>query len=172
MTEARKIAINQIAEFILSQLHISAPLNEKQLKSLVELLGGTVKSDTFDKMTYGMIKVNGEDNFIITYNKDNSSETLFTIAHELGHYFLHLRDENGNLKDTYHDSPLYRRGISVEEDEANEFASALLMPKEVFNKYIDDNKNNQQIDLVKLANYFNVSQTVALNRGKSLGRFL
>ncbi len=173
MTEARRIAINKITDVIRSNFSINFPFTYEQLEKIVKDFGGKIEKDKLEKFTYGKIEVNGEQNFTITYREDEpDEEKLYTIAHELGHYFLHITDENGHPKEIYIDSPLYRRGVSSEEDEANEFASALLMPKDVFNSYIDNNKVNNKIDINTVAKHFNVSPTVALSRGKSLGRFL
>ncbi len=173
MTEARRIAINKITGVILNNSSINFPFTYNQLEKIVKDFGGSIKKGKLEKFTYGMIEVNGEHNFTITYREDEpEEEKLYTIAHELGHYFLHITDDNGHPKEKYIDSPLFRRGVSSEEDEANEFASSLLMPVDVFNNFIDTNKVNNKIDINTVAKHFNVSTTVALNRGKSLGRFL
>lgn len=51
----------------------------------------------------------------------------FTLAHELGHYFLHSKI---NMDDN--DLNLINLRIKKEEKEANEFASELLYPEDVF----------------------------------------
>lgn len=79
----------------------------------------------------------------------------FTLAHELGHHFLHegikLRldnlDYSSNSKNT------------VEESEANYFAAALLMPKELLIRLINKKKSVEEI-----AEYFQVSLSAARNR--------
>lgn len=81
----------------------------------------------------------------------------FTLAHELGHHFLHegmkLRldnlDYSSNGKNT------------VEESEANYFAATLLMPKELLLKLLEKRKSVEEI-----ANYFQVSLAAARNRIK------
>lgn len=47
----------------------------------------------------------------------------FTIAHELGHYFLHIKDDARQIVTSF------RRGQSPRETAANKFAAELLMPK-------------------------------------------
>ena len=79
----------------------------------------------------------------------------FTLAHELGHHFLHegikLRldnlDYSSNSKNT------------VEESGANYFAAALLMPKELLIRLINKKKSVEEI-----AEYFQVSLSAARNR--------
>tara|TARA_R110002020_G_scaffold31481_2_gene98089 strand:+ start:2171 stop:2689 length:519 start_codon:yes stop_codon:yes gene_type:complete len=79
----------------------------------------------------------------------------FTIAHELGHYYLHRQ-----FKSTFVDEVFARSGSSNQvEREANAFAAALLMPKELIIKAIKVN-NWQTIDddeILSLAKKFNVS---------------
>jgi Zn-dependent peptidase ImmA (M78 family) len=88
----------------------------------------------------------------------------FTIAHELGHFFLaHQRD--GLFVDTYeNDLKIYRNNESstgevIQEREANAFAAALLMPSHLIVKKITDlnvdPKSND--DLSSLAKQFGVS---------------
>lgn len=75
---------------------------------------------------FGLI-TNLDGDFEILFNeKDMPRRQRFTIAHELGHFFLHL-DKTGNqtiicLKDEF----------DWLETEANNFAAELLMPREMF----------------------------------------
>jgi len=79
----------------------------------------------------------------------------FTIAHELGHYFLHRE-----VKRTFIDEVFTRSGDSNQiEREANAFAASLLMPKDLVERAIDS-QGWAQIDdehIEKLADWFNVS---------------
>nr|WP_194305898.1 ImmA/IrrE family metallo-endopeptidase [Dietzia sp. B19] len=83
----------------------------------------------------------------------------FTIAHELGHYFLHYRlpelnDERG-----------YGRGSrNRAETEANVFASALLMPSAEF----AEKWNSLEKDEWLVANHFDVSPAAARVRAEVL----
>lgn len=73
----------------------------------------------------------------------------FTIAHELGHYFLH--SEQGVR-------PIiaFRRGSTRIEWEANWFAASFLMPREEF-----DAREADGYDIPDLAAYFSVSERAA-----------
>lgn len=87
----------------------------------------------------------------------NSERKKFTLAHELGHHFLHegmkLRLENmdysGDDKNTQ------------EESEANYFAASLLIPKELLLKQLDKQKSLEEI-----SDYFQVSLSAVKNRVK------
>jgi Zn-dependent peptidase ImmA (M78 family) len=78
------------------------------------------------------------ENTIYINSEEAFSRNTFTIAHELGHYFLH--------KDRLQDHPeeyqvLMRRPLSSDQDwkekEANAFAAHLLVPNEFLNRYKD-----------------------------------
>lgn len=84
----------------------------------------------------------------------------FTIAHELGHYFLHRSE--GNFEDTI----LFRRAyqLNKKEVEANEFASKLLMPTGEFRRELAANDYN----ITSVARVFGVSGAAAEYRNDSV----
>lgn len=85
----------------------------------------------------------------------------FTIAHELGHYFLH-RDIGD-----FEDRALFRRELQFDrrESEANGFAAKLLMPETEFRTVVVAN----DASLDQLARHFGVSPAAAQFRADSLG---
>lgn len=85
----------------------------------------------------GMISKRGPESVILVKQTDPNTRKRFTIAHELGHHFLHLTDQEDGafVDDTInlfreqfqdHDHPAVNR---QQETEANRFAAALLMPE-------------------------------------------
>ena len=64
---------------------------------------------------------------IFVDKKDNPGQKRFTVAHKLGHYFLHFTKED--KKDGT--SVSFRGSKSPRETEANEFARELLMPEDL-----------------------------------------
>jgi Zn-dependent peptidase ImmA (M78 family) len=87
----------------------------------------------------GTIVKNGNKTLIVINALDSEIRQRFTLAHELGHFFLHKN------KDVYVDRAInlnvsfikYRRKTKVydpEEAEANAFAAELLMPKKLISK--------------------------------------
>jgi Zn-dependent peptidase ImmA (M78 family) len=103
----------------------------------------------------------GKGNWAIIYNKaiPSAGRIRFTLAHELGHYLVHrhLHDEfNCNEADTLHwDSPARQM-----ENQANEFAAHLLMPRPDYEAQI----KSATIDLDVLggcADRYGVSLTAA-----------
>ena len=79
--------------------------------------------------------INGQKYIVVNANIDNVGRKNFTIAHELGHYFLkHQLKENYNycsIKDIREEGNYINNII---EREANYFASCFLMPEEMLKK--------------------------------------
>ena len=90
----------------------------------------------------------------------NSNEAAvrqrFTIAHELGHFFLHPQ------KDTFVDYRDNKNEVmhTPRERQANMFAAALLMPRSFLEKDFRSfaKKGFTEIELQKLANKYQVSE--------------
>lgn len=101
--------------------------------------------------------------FVISIdNNDPSVRKNFTIAHELGHYFLHQKEikEEGIIIDSDRsmgDKSLFmaeHKINNVIETEANNFAAELIMPEETVKEAWENLK-----DVGKCANVFSVSIT-------------
>lgn len=88
----------------------------------------------------------------------------FTIAHELGHYFLHHRAPDEHLVGA-RTQTFTRLGRNVPETQANVFASNLLMPAEQFKAAFYELEQ----DLVAVADRFEVSFPAAKVRAEYLG---
>lgn len=101
-------------------------------------------SDMEDEISGAILYDKKKDEFKVTINQNKSkTRQYFTIAHELGHYFLHgekirkdgyLVDNDQSLSD---EIILYRLDSRVDtqvEFEANQFAATLIMPEEVVRK--------------------------------------
>lgn len=115
---------------------------------------------------------------ILVNQSDSLPRKMFTIAHELGHYFLH-KDKHTKFVDSQFSPICYNRAEATKyenfEVEANEFAGVLIMPKSVVDKEIAILKQElktQKIDadfIAILANKFGVSPIAMLTRLKNLG---
>ena len=79
-----------------------------------------------------------DDQWCIFVNKfENERRQRFTIAHELGHFVLH-KDKSITSKDII----FFRdENTNIEEQEANNFASELLMPERKIREYIKEGYN-------------------------------
>lgn len=117
----------------------------------------------------GLLYVDREETSIFVEIGQPPVRQRFTIAHELGHFFLH--NTQHVLK-----GPMYieRSGVSStgtkkQEIEANQFAAELLMPRDVIEdrfgclSYVDED------DIEELAEEFNVSIQAMAIRLSSLG---
>ncbi len=92
----------------------------------------------------------------------HSNRQRFTIAHELGHFVLHRTQKNLfiDASPTYYRDQKSTKGNDDVEIQANAFAAALLMPKELIHQTLKDNKLDylDEYDISKLANIFQVSE--------------
>ncbi|MCB1236512.1 MAG: ImmA/IrrE family metallo-endopeptidase [Verrucomicrobiae bacterium] len=95
----------------------------QDLEPLVERLNGRVVIGPVDATgSTGFLKVEGDGSFLIALSPlPGENRNRFTIAHELGHYFLHAKVGRQRLYAT-------RQAGSRAEWEANWFAGAFLMP--------------------------------------------
>ena len=114
-----------------------------------------------------------EANFVILINKEKSAtRQQFTIAHELGHYFLH-KDEIKTELFVDEENVLDRAGMLYRRDEvtstkleteANNFADSLIMPSELVRKAWE-----KLHDVEDCAQVFNVSVEAMSIRLSRLG---
>lgn len=103
--------------------------------SIAEQEGIQVLQAPFPDNVDGVISKRSDTVIIYVNQSSPLNRKRFTIAHELGHFFLHLQDTDGNFLDN--DMSLFRSNAHIlsptelsKEREANEFAAALLMPHE------------------------------------------
>jgi Zn-dependent peptidase ImmA (M78 family) len=173
--EKRK-EINKLANNIRSILELEPPVD---VEKAVKLLKGKIIEQ---ELEYGMeakiVKnINGNDPafFIYINPETNERRKRFSIAHELGHLFLHMGylidEDKWNQIDDYTDSVYYRFGHHEEEYEAHEFAASFLMPEKYFRKIAKENYSEGYYHIKPIADYFNVSKDAAANRGRWLGMF-
>jgi len=118
--EIEEIALNMRKEWNLS----NGPITD--LTHLFEKHGIVVSTiDSNDYYVDACSKWVGNRLFILVGNeKASPSKIKFTLAHELGHYLLH----HNITKEEFNTKNIYKRM----EEEANHFASAFLLPAEVF----------------------------------------
>ncbi|NDV63361.1 ImmA/IrrE family metallo-endopeptidase [Puniceicoccales bacterium CK1056] len=116
----------------------------------------------------GMISKKDDEVLILVNVDEPPYRKRFTIAHELGHYFLHL-DEQNEFVDTsinlFRDSSNGEGGpVRAKEIEANKFAAELLMPESKVSALYKDVKS-----ISDLARIFNVSEDAMSIRIARLG---
>lgn len=130
-----------------------------------EKLGGRVAyvyENALEHLQGGSVEIEGPGRFFIKLSPITGMlRNNFTIAHELGHYFLHSGKPHGSVPIT-----MGRWGTGLTEQQANRFAAGLLMPRERFLEAADRTEDDARI----LGGWFNVSPTAAEIRLKSLNR--
>lgn len=105
---------------------------------------------------------------IIVNSNDSNNRKRFTVAHELGHYFL---ENDGQTCFGHRDIGDY----SPREREANTFASEILMPKNRLTKFVDELKKSvwgnlpSSLLVSMISSNFNVSESAAEVRLSKLG---
>ncbi|HMH70038.1 MAG TPA: ImmA/IrrE family metallo-endopeptidase [Candidatus Saccharimonadales bacterium] len=120
------------------QILANAILNEHNLNAvpvkvekLAKLIGAEVKRDNLKSSLSGFAVQKHGSKFIGINSNESAERQRFTIAHEIGHLFLHKKDSvNYDLDGAM----LFRdghskQGTDVKEIEANRFAAELLMPE-------------------------------------------
>lgn len=171
MNRKKRELIEALAESIRFERSIPCPI--KNINTLVTSLGGELSLVNDPLLLGGRIyKFDSNENckFRIEIRRETSeSRKMFTVAHELGHLFIHMGYlykpevwEEQKTADYFLHPVLYEK-----EYEAIEFASALLMPKEELSQYIED-LDGSEVNLSDVADHFNVSTIAAFNRCKSL----
>lgn len=135
---------------------------------IAKLNGITVYEGDLEKNVSGAIRYNQEkENFEILVNKNDTRERKrFTIAHEIGHFFLHREIL---MSDEIHIDIMYRMPNEDEEQKRREkdvdyFAGALLMNKTLLTKMYNENNT-----ITELAEIFDVSVSAMTVRLDILG---
>ena len=163
----REINPVKVAREVQQSLGWSEP-GDLSLEDMVFALGGILKESPMQGAE-GRILMNG-DKAVITINSNITypGKRNFVIAHEIGHFVLHkgltpfYSDTDKTLAEWYKNGP--------QEQQANQFASELLMPSDLFKSKIAGKKLNLSL-IEQIAGYFNVSLTAAFLKYKDLGDY-
>lgn len=108
------------------------------------------------------------EKWVIYINKSDSPQRkLFTLAHELGHFFVH-----SEMRDEFVDGQLISRTeqekYAAVELEANEFAGNLIMPEEKIRRELPQENVLTEKRVIDLAKEFNVSAIAMATRLRNL----
>lgn len=160
--------IDELTQDIISIYDISIPIQDIDL--VVRNIGGSiVETSELSEYSDGFIRKIDDSFEIVVSRQQPENRRNFTVAHELGHLFLHMGYEIDPDKWDGRQNTYYRKGNSNEEYEANEFAAALLMPRAEYKRVMDMYTEGQFVHTARIAEAFNVSVNAASNRGKWLG---
>lgn len=111
----------------------------------------------------GYVEIGEKQYYIVLVNgkKQNFFRDQFTLAHELGHYAMHAK--------LYHpQEDLLGQDYRTIENEANQFASAFLMPKESFESDLTKNGFINIDTFINLKSKWNVSIAAMVHRAHDL----
>ena len=132
------------------------------LIGLANILNIEVYEQELENKISGAIRYNRDDKkyTILLNKKDNNNRKRFTLAHELGHFFL---DKDLLESDEIHIDILYRCS-DEKEKEIDYFSGALFMPKRLIEIMYEDNPS-----ISELAEIFEVSESAMTVRLDILG---
>lgn len=162
--------IKELAEFIALKYGAKiTPVNEIADSEGLNLIYDSYDIGTFDGMT-----VYTDELFYIHLNTDNgnrhdSERGRFTLAHELGHYFIdshRIGLQSGLLEP--HPSKTNKKQFHSIEREADYFASCLLMPEHRFKADIFKKKFSFEL-IDHLCKEYKVSRTACAFRFAQIG---
>jgi hypothetical protein len=165
--------ISTLADVVRESLELVVPVD---VAEAVNRLGGTISEvEAEPGEPEASVRRTGERFQIMIRKNHLASRQRFSLAHELGHLFLHMGylvnpDAWGHSSD-YCDSIYHRFGYNIEEAEANLFAAAFLMPEAEFRKAVHELEKAGNMSVRNLANYFKTSASATLKRGQELGVF-
>lgn len=174
---------NEQVEFAAADLLIRAAIDRvpTPLHRLATFLKAEIHQQTFEDMVSGVLLIRGEERHIMVNKAHHPNRQRFTIAHEIGHLVLHHNSGDRLFIDT-HLRAYQRRGSATsgayeepgstttpaEEREANQFASALLMPRAAILARTDGREFWDELDVAALAAEFGVSEQAMTIRLRQL----
>lgn len=152
------------ARELLFALGIDEPA-QMSLEDLIIYHNGIVREVQLSNCDGRMVMKSGKS--IVSLNSDIEypQKKRFVLAHELGHILLH-GDKEATFSDDYSTLEAYKHGI--QETEANDFATELLMPAGLFQKACSKQKFGSQL-IRNLSDKFNTSLTSIIYRYVDLG---
>lgn len=166
-----------IAEEVASRYSVPIPLQQIAEDELLEIICDDYGSTSFDGLTWFEPKT---DDFYIHLNtnpiKSNSlsnAKGRFTLAHELGHYYIPYHRSgiiNGELKPHGSLNYLSNQPAWQLEREADVFASVLMMPTSSVKEFVKGKSFSFQL-IEELASTFQVSKSAAALRFADIGNY-
>lgn len=153
---------SKVRSFLNDKFQDECPFGDK-LRAFVAKTGGQIQylsnPDKEETLWVERIAKNKVRYTIFLPFDSTPARDNFTIAHELGHLFMHFLNSGEKEKS------FGRRGSTLEEWEANRFAAEFLMPEDEFRRIAQEANN----DPFRLARHFDVSVAAANVRMVSLG---
>lgn len=166
--------VEQKAREILNNLNITCPpVDVERIASSNDI--NVFKTSLPDPEISGILQVYDSNSAIILINSlHHSNRQRFSIAHELGHFFLHAKKGIHIDKKTFLRDKKSSSALDNSEIEANKFAAELLMPRdfllnEIKSRGIEDLIDTDEDIVKELAEKFRVSTTAMAIKIQTLG---
>jgi Zn-dependent peptidase ImmA (M78 family) len=135
-------------------IYTRVPTSPISLRRVTPYLNLKYLKMSFDRNTCGMLVHSNKGSYIFINADQPYTRRRFSVAHEIGHYFL------GHESDVTQENDQNR----YEEVQANRFASCLLMPDELFHFV-----HKEQTSIKEMANWLRVSPISVAIRCTQLG---
>jgi Zn-dependent peptidase ImmA (M78 family) len=147
------------------------------VKLIAQRLGLTIVTLELGDDVSGLLVSKGDSTVIAVQDGDSENRQRFTIAHEIGHFYLrhqftpgeHVHVDRGHAVTARNSRS--SSGVDPKEIEANQFAACLLMPSALLAAKIKALGVKQLRDdhVTDLANEFKVSEQAMTIRLSTLG---
>ena len=127
----RRRAIRKLAQGLLRNAQVSKP--PVPVETIAELLDLKVRLEPFEGEISGCTIRRGDKAIIGVNSLHHPNRQRFTIAHEIGHFFLHKGEQiiiDRGFRVNFRDDES-GKAENPEEIEANYFAAELLMPTDL-----------------------------------------
>ena len=163
------------AEQLIASLGITeAPVN---VDAVAKHLGIRIVSMKLDDDVSGLLITKPNMASVVIREDDPLVRQRFSIAHEIGHYFLRHQFEPGEHVHVDRGHRISQRdrqsstGMNLKEVEANQFAACLLMPAPLVRASIEELKAKELYDahITALATKFRVSEQAMTIRLSVMG---
>jgi Zn-dependent peptidase ImmA (M78 family) len=161
------------AQDILKELHIERP--PVPIEQIAKIRGIQIRLVALDEELSGMIYMDDNIPIVVINSLHHSNRRRFTLAHEIGHFELHLKKFGEQVHVdkkfwAYARDKNSSAGENIIEIEANQFAAEILVPrsfliKELRGKIIDLENESLVGDL---ARQFQVSSQMMTFRVRDL----
>lgn len=171
MDSKMRYCIEQLTNEIRNAYNIQIPISD--IDAVVHSMGGTVVEDEYCiGLCEGTVN-RTEKGFSVRIEKqlsENKRARIFDIATELGHVFLHMgfRIDN-DLWNSRELNKYYSFPLSDDYAQAQYFAACLLMPRYSYVDTLDVYTKDRDVDILKVADYFNVPAAYVMQYGYTLG---
>ena len=166
-TERIEIINSQVEELLVQ--YKDSKNSSDVLNKLIKDNGIQLKELDLMELSGVLFKSEGEQWNLLVNKMDSTARKLFTIAHELGHFYLHRNNENQFIDGELVRARNENTRFDEYELEANEFAGNLLMPKKEIEQKLQSRDIVVDLKKIKeLSEQFLVSTFAIQTRLKNL----